>query len=302
MLRMNATPSLDDLSALYLLRCEVEGKSAQTVRAYRETLGRFRRVVTVDDAAAVTPGDVYRYLGGFSHLSLETRHRYFREVRCFFNWLVDGRYLHDNPFRGIKNVRLPQRIVEPFSPADIAQLMAACDSATALGLRDRAMVLCLLDTGLRCSELVQLSLDDLDLDTRRLRVRHGKGNKQRVVPFAARCRAALKRYLEQRGTAPGPLFVAASHLGALKPATRAPAERTQADAAAPRATHWGGEGARAPLPSHLRDLGDSRTTRANSTCSTCSDTPRPTWCVATAPPTAQSRRHCATIASPRATR
>ena len=113
---------------------------------------------TVADAAAVTPEDVYRYLGGFSHLSLETRHRYFREVRCFFNWLVDARHLQDNPFRGIKNVRLPQRIVEPFSPADIAQLMAGCDSATALGLRDRAMVLCLLDTGLRCSELVQLTL------------------------------------------------------------------------------------------------------------------------------------------------
>ena len=40
-----------------------------------------------------------------------------------------------------------------------------------------------------------------------------------MVPFAARYRAALERYLEQRGTAPGPLFVAASHLGALKPAT-----------------------------------------------------------------------------------
>ena len=219
MLAMNATRSLGELSALYLLRCEVEGKSAQTVRAYGETLGRFRRTVSVADAAAVTPEDVYRYLRGFSHLSLETRHRYFREVRCFFNWLVDGRYLRDNPFRGIKNVRLPQRIVEPFSPTDIERLLAACDADSALGVRDRAIVLCLLDTGLRCSELVQLSLDDLDLDTRRLRVRHGKGNKQRVVPFAARCRAALKRYLEQRGTAPGPLFVAASHLGALKPAT-----------------------------------------------------------------------------------
>ena len=219
MLVMNASPSLTELSALYLLRCEVEGKSAQTVRAYRESLNRFARAVTVADAAAVTPEDVYRYLGGFSHLSLETRHRYFREVRCFFNWLVDARHLQDNPFRGIKNVRLPQRIVEPFSPADIAQLMAGCDSATALGLRERAMVLCLLDTGLRCSELVQLTLDDLDLETRRLRVRHGKGNKQRVVPFAAHCGAALERYLERRGTAPGPLFVAASHLGELKPAT-----------------------------------------------------------------------------------
>ena len=74
MLVMNASPSLTELSALYLLRCEVEGKSAQTVRAYRESLNRFARAVTVADAAAVTPEDVYRYLGGFSHLSLETRH------------------------------------------------------------------------------------------------------------------------------------------------------------------------------------------------------------------------------------
>ena len=302
MLVMNASPSLTELSALYLLRCEVEGKSAQTVRAYRESLNRFARAVTVADAAAVTPEDVYRYLGGFSHLSLETRHRYFREVRCFFNWLVDARHLQDNPFRGIKNVRLPQRIVEPFSPADIAQLMAGCDSATALGLRDRAMVLCLLDTGLRCSELVQLTLDDLDLETRRLRVRHGKGNKQRVVPFAAHCGAALERYLERRGTAPGPLFVAASHLGELKPATGAPTERAQADASAAWvvAQKWR-KCTRIASATHSR-RGQSHTMPANSTCSTCSDTPRPTWCVATARPTARSRRQHATIASPRATR
>ena len=66
-LAMDAKLSLGELSALYLVRCEVEGKSAQTVRAYGETLGRFRRAVAVDDAAAVTPRDVYLYLGGFSH-------------------------------------------------------------------------------------------------------------------------------------------------------------------------------------------------------------------------------------------
>ena len=80
------------------------------------------------------------------------------------------------------------------------------------------MVLSLLDTGLRCSELVQLSTDDLNLETRRLLVRHGKGNKQRVVPFAEACRAVLVCYLEVRGVEPGPLFLAASHLGVLRSA------------------------------------------------------------------------------------
>ena len=70
---------------------------------------------------------------------------------------------------------------------------------------------------MRCSELVQLSLDDLDLAARRLRIRHGKGNKQRVVPFAERCLAALLAFLAERGEGAGPLFVAARGDGRLRP-------------------------------------------------------------------------------------
>ncbi len=86
-----------------------------------------------------------------------------RGPRCFFNWLVQAGYLQESPFRSLKNVRLPQRIVRPFSANDITQLLACCDPETAVGARDRAILLTLLDTGIRCSELVQLSLDDLDL-------------------------------------------------------------------------------------------------------------------------------------------
>ena len=214
----DAAHTLQELVDFYLLRCEVEGKSPQTVRAYRETLGRFLRSVPVEHAADVTTEHLYCYLARFTQLSLETRHRYFREVRCFFNWLVDTGELDENPFRGTRNVRLPQRIVQPLSPAEIERLLAACGPETAVGVRDRAMVLCLLDTGVRCSELVQLSLDDLDLAARRLRIRHGKGNKQRVVPFAARCLAALDAYLAVRGRHGGPLFVAARGDGRLLPA------------------------------------------------------------------------------------
>ena len=211
----------------------------------------------------MTPEHLYASLGRFTQLSLETRHRYFREVRCFFNWLVDSDYLEQNPFRGMKNVRLPQRIVEPFSADDVARLLAACDPETALGVRDRAMVLCLLDTGLRCSELVLLSFADLDLAAQRMRVRHGKANKRRVVPFAERCQSALERYLALRGAEPGPLFLAASHLGFLQPGVAPQAERAQADAAPPRLAGWRAEGARASLPPHRRDLGD-RTRRSRT--------------------------------------
>jgi integrase/recombinase XerC/integrase/recombinase XerD len=213
---MDAPTTLPALVEQYLLRCAVEGKSPRTVSAYRYTLGRFLAVVTVTEPAEVGPEQLYTYLGGFTHLTLETRHRYFREVRCFFNWLVAAEYLERSPFRGMRNVRLPQRIVQPFTPDEIARLLAACAEDTSIGTRDRAMVLTLLDTGVRCSELVQLRLDDVDLGIGRLRVLHGKGNKQRVVPFAGRCREALHRYIAARGTDPGPLFLAATGHGVLR--------------------------------------------------------------------------------------
>src|SRR5215212_4378195 len=183
---MDAQLTVPALVEQYLLRCAVEGKSPRTVRAYRETLGRFLAAVSVADPAAIGAEHLYAYLGAFTHLTLESRHRYFREVRCFFSWLVDAEYLERSPFRGMRNVRLPQRIVQPFSSDELAALLAACDADTPSGARDRAMLLTLLDTGVRCSELVQLRLEDLDLAGGRLRVLHGKGNKQRVVPFADR--------------------------------------------------------------------------------------------------------------------
>ncbi len=208
---MNQTESelknLDELIELYVLRCDVEGKSPRTVLAYRETLARFLRIAREEGfpmgAPAIRPEHLYTYLGRYSQHSYETRHRYFREVRCFFNWLQTMGYIVENPFRSLKNVRLPQRIVQPFSADDSARLLAACDTDVPVGTRNHAILLTLLDTGIRCSELVQLTIDDLDLEDGRLRILHAKGNKQRVVSFAGRCREALEQHLGFRGWGPG---------------------------------------------------------------------------------------------------
>ena len=213
--------SLGGLIDLYLLRCQVEGKSPNTIHAYAETLRRFLRFARQEglpeDVTRIESAHLYAYLGRFTPLSAETRHRYFREVRCFFNWLVAAGHLKESPFRSLRNVRLPQRIVQPFSPEDVARLLACCEPASAVGARDRAILLVLLDSGVRCSELVQAALDDLDLGAGRLNVLHAKGNKQRVVPFASQCRKALQHYLRSRGGESGPLFVAAGRHRTLRP-------------------------------------------------------------------------------------
>jgi site-specific recombinase XerD len=203
---------LEGLIDLYVLRCQVEGKSPRTVAAYAETLRRFARIAGEEglprEVDAIESVHLYAYLGRYTNHSMETRHCYFREVRCFFNWLIAAGYLEETPFRALRNVRLPQRIVRPFSLDEMARLLACLDPGSAIGSRDQAILFTLLDTGIRCSELVQLNLEDLDLTAGRLRVLHAKGNRQRVVPFASRCREAIVAYLRQRGSVPGPLFLA----------------------------------------------------------------------------------------------
>ena len=148
---LSCEPLLPTLIETYLARCAVEGKSPRTIHAYRESLARFQRCLQEDgaplDPDRLRPDHVIAYLARFAAHRPDTRHRYFREVRCFWNWLRTAGYTNNDPFRGLRNVRLPRKIVPPLAPAEIARLLACCDAATVVGRRDRAILLTLLDTG-----------------------------------------------------------------------------------------------------------------------------------------------------------
>ena len=110
-----------------------------------------------------------------------------------------------NPFTGIPNVKVEQKVIQPLTEEEIGALLAVCDPATEFGCRNRAIILLFLDTGMRHSELHRLTLDDVAWDARRIHIRHGKGRKQRVVPFGEGPAAALRTYGEQfRGWEAGP--------------------------------------------------------------------------------------------------
>ena len=298
---MPAPTTLSELIALYLARCRIEGLSPRTQRAYSETLARFQRSVAAqgvpDAAAAVETATVIRYCETFQARRPATRHRYFREVRCFFNWCVAAGFLDHTPFRGLRNVRLPSELVPPFRPPELARLVAACDPASAVGRRDAAVVLLFLDTGIRCAELSALDLADCDLPRGRLLIRHGKGNKQRVVPFARRCQAALETYLAVRGRrrrarscgpSPGPAGCGPA-CGSSPTASSSCSAAADAPPTCPAATPTA-----FAIPSRP---GPSSRTPANSTSSTCSATPAPRWCAATPPATAPRTPPAATRAS-----
>ena len=132
-----------------------------------------------------------------------------RGIKTWLRWLVDEGELDDSPMRRVSMPRLEKRIQPPFTPEDIKALLAACKTKTPKDLRDRAMTLALLDSGLRASEFVGLRVNSVDMRSGLVTV-IGKGHKQRTVRFGAKTRQAILRYLARRleATQDSPLWIA----------------------------------------------------------------------------------------------
>lgn len=127
---------------------------------------------------------------------------YVRALRAFGNWLAAEGAAEARALRSLARPRVPRKVITPLADDELRRLLGAARTA-----RDRAILLLLLDTGLRVSELVWISLADLRPDGS-LKVL-GKGARERLVPVGAAARGAIGRYLDERGRlAPeAPLFL-----------------------------------------------------------------------------------------------
>jgi integrase/recombinase XerC/integrase/recombinase XerD len=194
---------------LFLLDCEARNLTPATVRFYWQRLGQFvaflerQRVTT---PAGITSALIRSYLASFMERQLSPyyQHQHARCVRTWCSFLVREGVLTDSPMRTVKSPKLPKDLLPPFTPADVRAILDACGED-----RDRALVLTLLDSGVRASELLALDVGDVDLLTGALRVRLGKGRKDRVTFIGGRTRKAITRYLWTRADAKpnDPLFV-----------------------------------------------------------------------------------------------
>src|SRR5690606_8049948 len=100
----------------------------------------------------------------------------------------------EDPTQLVERPRIGRALPKTLTEADVEALLAAPDTDTALGLRDRAMLEVLYAAGLRVSELVSLTLPQLNTRQGLVRV-IGKGNKERLVPLGEEALEWLQRYL-----------------------------------------------------------------------------------------------------------
>ncbi len=116
--------------------------------------------------------------------------------RRFYRWALREHLVYADPTLKIGAARTPMRVPHALSQAQVEALLLVGDTATALGLRDRAMMELLYASGLRVSELVGLKTVQLSLADGVVRVM-GKGSRERLVPFGDEAHEWLKRYLSE---------------------------------------------------------------------------------------------------------
>jgi integrase/recombinase XerD len=183
------------------LRVE-RGRSANTLAAYRQDLRTY--VAWLDGRglaiAAVAEADINEYVG---HLRAQGRaassvKRALVAVRGLHRFLAEEQEGRPDPSADVAMPKVPRGVPKALSEEEVAALLGAVPGDDAAARRDRAILEVLYGTGLRISELVGLSLADLDLDAGLLRA-FGKGAKERIVPVGRFATAALVAWLSEGG-------------------------------------------------------------------------------------------------------
>lgn len=182
-----------DAVALFLLDCEARRLAPSTITWYGSKLNRFAAWLVEQDITSIDAVDALamrRYLATLTQTTIQHQHNCGRTLRRFFAFLTEEKVIDQAP--AVAQPKLPRVILPALTDAQLRAVLSVCDE------RDRAIVLTILDSGVRASELRALTVQDVDLATGAVTVRRGKGGKTRVTFVGARTRKAIRHYLVER--------------------------------------------------------------------------------------------------------
>ena len=228
------TQSLHSLLSAHLQYHSIEGSTEDTLKHKKKEIGLFLRYLE-KQGHSMLPGDVTLFdvmghleelkLRGLAAASIHTRRR---ALHAWFAWMVDWEIISANPVSKVKAPRLP-KVRKPFlTEANFQKLLDLCPLSTLVGSRRASILWLLATTGMRRRELYMLGRNDLDWERGEIRVIHGKGQKERRVPFLQEAQRPMLRYLNNRrdghecvwvseeglplGTAPGVSWLGARYI------------------------------------------------------------------------------------------
>jgi integrase/recombinase XerD len=194
--------ALQEVEDLLVWLAAERGRASNTISAYRRDLRRYatwlqergRTVLTASETDVVDHVAALR-AQGFANASVA---RAAVAVRSLHRFLVEEGRRADDPAVDAEQPRVAKGLPKALSEEEVGRLLASPVGAEPIALRDRAMLELLYGTGVRVSELVGLSLGDLNLDDLLVRVL-GKGSKERIVPVGGHATRALVAWLGPAG-------------------------------------------------------------------------------------------------------
>ena len=199
------TPLSSDLDAAiegFVRRCQSKNLSPRTVEYYGFRLRAFQKFLDANyptsAPADVTSEIVRAFLDAERESnSAATAAHSLTTLRVFFNFLATEGFVQANPMSGVEKPKCRKTVLSTFTLEQVESVLATCGKDFT-GARDRALVMMMLDCGLRVTELCTLTLRDVNWTDQTLLVL-GKGDRERVVPFGRATHSALTAYLARRG-------------------------------------------------------------------------------------------------------
>jgi integrase/recombinase XerC len=150
----------------------------------------------LNDAETVQYSDARLYLTKLydKKLSRKTVAKKISTLRSFYKFLLREKYIVENPFALVTIPKAEKRLPNFFYEDELQILFHSCETDTPLGERNKALLEILYGTGIRVSECCQICLKDLDFYLSTVLV-HGKGQKERYVPFGSCAKDSLEKYI-----------------------------------------------------------------------------------------------------------
>lgn len=177
-----------------------------TIQGYKETLKTFLRacpeVERIDEVSFLIAQKFFFWGRSARNWKPSTFISHHKRMNVFFKWSHERKFITENPFELIEKPRLEKSLPKRLSKQEALGIIEASTClpypTPFLRYRNHAIFATFLYCGLRKSELLTLKVTDVDLTNMVISIRHGKGNKDRVVPIPFQLIAVLEKYLHER--------------------------------------------------------------------------------------------------------
>jgi len=182
----------------------VKGCSAMTIDSYRNDLSRYANYCANHDIIPekAAPYEVQSFIADLSaeNMAASSVNRYLSTIRGFYRYLIRNEKRNDNPCSNLRNVKMPVRIPSVLWEDEMADFALLPETTGILWPeRDKALILAMYSAGLRISEVVSLSMENISSSLDEAKIT-GKGGRQRYVFFSDQAKDAIIEYLPQRAS------------------------------------------------------------------------------------------------------